>query len=104
MYTRCMEQLCHRLRRQLHVLVAITWLQTSLGYDETSACAKVSDEFPQGTCGPMCDPRVCNPPTFEPPNAPSRQEIAYCGCDSCGQSVWDSPATDTEVHIPVEIE
>ena len=74
----------------------INWLQTSLGYDEASACAKVSDEFPFGPCGPMCDPRVCNPPTLEPSEAPSRQDITYCGCVSCGQSVWDSPATDTD--------
>ena len=44
----------------------ISWLQTTLGYDEVSACAKVSDEFPGGPCGPVCDPRRCNPPTLKP--------------------------------------
>ena len=74
----------------------ISWLQTSnLGYDESSACAKVSDEFPGGPCGPVCDPRKCNLPTLAPTQPPT-PEATHCGCDSCTQSVWDSVATDSD--------
>ena len=37
----------------------ITWLVTVQGYDETSACTKVSNEFIDGPCGPFCDPFKC---------------------------------------------
>lgn len=71
----------------------ITWLQTAEGYDETSACIKVSgDEFPNGPCGPVCDPSKCNPPTLAPTPSPP----VYCGCDSCSQEIWDSLASDLD--------
>ncbi|KAL7541734.1 hypothetical protein ACHAXR_011178 [Thalassiosira sp. AJA248-18] len=38
----------------------IEYLQTALGYDEAGACAKVSDDFYGGPCGPVCNPRTCN--------------------------------------------
>lgn len=72
----------------------MNWLQTARGYDEASACVKVSDEFNDGPCGPVCDPRTCNPPTF-PPTKPPTPSVTYCGCDSCTQEVYDSPATDS---------
>ena len=57
----------------------INWLQTAMGFDEAGACAKVSSEFTDGPCGPVCDPTKCN--------APSR-----CGCTSCTKDVLDSNA------------
>jgi len=40
----------------------ITWLQTSNGgsLSERDACIRVSNEFPNGRCGPYCDPTKCN--------------------------------------------
>jgi len=74
----------------------INWLKTVQGYDEASACAKVSDEFIDGPCGPVCDPSKCDPPTLEPTQHPSPTPVAtFCGCDSCTQEVWDSFATDS---------
>eukprot|EP00581_Thalassiosira_minuscula_P011606 CAMPEP_0183715176 /NCGR_PEP_ID=MMETSP0737-20130205/9516_1 /TAXON_ID=385413 /ORGANISM="Thalassiosira miniscula, Strain CCMP1093" /LENGTH=464 /DNA_ID=CAMNT_0025944261 /DNA_START=95 /DNA_END=1489 /DNA_ORIENTATION=- len=73
----------------------ITWLQSANGYSEADACTKVSEEFPDGPCGPVCDPLKCNPPTNVPTTSPT-PEVAYCGCDSCSQSVWDTLATDSD--------
>ena len=39
----------------------ITWLQSDRGYSERDACIRVSaNEFPNGPCGPACDPNKCN--------------------------------------------
>mmetsp|Transcript_39783 Transcript_39783/g.95737 ORF Transcript_39783/g.95737 Transcript_39783/m.95737 type:complete len:538 (-) Transcript_39783:1646-3259(-) len=73
----------------------VNFLQTARGYDEPGACAKVSDEFREGPCGPVCDPRKCDLPTLAPTQPPT-PTAAYCGCDSCTQSVWDSYATDKD--------
>ena len=51
----------------------INWLQTALGYDEASACAKVSDEFIDGPCGPLCDPSKCG----SHPSFPSKSPVSY---------------------------
>lgn len=73
----------------------INWLRTTLGYDEARACSTVSDEFVDGPCGPVCDPTKCRPPTRAPTPQPTPPPAkSYCGCDSCNQAVWDSPATD----------
>jgi len=59
----------------------INWLKTVLGYDEAQACTKVSSEFPDGPCGPSCDPRSCSSgssksPTVDPTKSPSRKPTA----------------------------
>eukprot|EP00984_Skeletonema_dohrnii_P002065 scaffold690_cov76-Skeletonema_dohrnii-CCMP3373.AAC.5 len=56
----------------------ISWLTTEEGMNEYEACEKVSMEFPEGPCGPVCDPFRCS----------------NCGCASCTQKVWDTIATD----------
>lgn len=38
----------------------ISWLQSNKGLSELDACKKVAGvEFPNGPCGPMCDPLRC---------------------------------------------
>ena len=56
----------------------INWLQKNQDYDEAGACVKVSDEFIDGPCGPMCNPSKCKPP--------------MCGCNSCTGDVLASIA------------
>jgi hypothetical protein len=38
----------------------ITWLQSSSALSEYDACARVSAEFSDGPCGPLCNPTKCN--------------------------------------------
>ena len=57
----------------------INWMQTVMGFDEEGACTKVSSEFIDGPCGPVCDPTKCNAPSM-------------CGCTSCTKDVLDSIA------------
>lgn len=53
----------------------VEWLQ-SHGYpDEGGACKKVAQEFPNGPCGPACNPEVCGTPTESP---------TTCVPDECG--------------------
>jgi len=67
----------------------IIWLQT-MGYSEIDACAKVSDEFIDGPCGPVCDPSKCTSPT------PTPLETTHCGVDCCTEDVWNTLATDSD--------
>ena len=86
----------------------ITWLQTDRGFDEVGACRKVSDEFPNGPCGPLCDPTKCDvtpsptppptPPPPTPPSPPSTSTNQKCGgavdvstnpSQQCEDSLWD---------------
>ena len=50
------------------------WVMQNLGYDEETACSKVSTEFPS-ICGLGCDPATCNKvtptPTINPSEVPS---------------------------------
>ena len=73
----------------------INWLQTVMSYSEVDACTKVSDEFFNGPCGPVCDPLKCiASPTRAPSTQPITPETTYCGYYTCTQEVWDAPATD----------
>ena len=59
----------------------ITWLQTDRGYSERDACIRVSNEFPNGPCGPACHPNNCNggnpPPSPPPPPPPPTPPATY---------------------------
>ena len=68
----------------------INWLQSTMGYLEADACTKVSDEFIDGPCGPVCDPSKCTSPTPTPP------ETTYCGVRCCTEDVWEALATDSD--------
>lgn len=60
----------------------INYLQSSLGFSERDACARVAGaEFPEA-CG-ICDPDNCIEEPFPPP-PPSRTR---CGCPECEQ-IW----------------
>mmetsp|Transcript_13829 Transcript_13829/g.30103 ORF Transcript_13829/g.30103 Transcript_13829/m.30103 type:complete len:663 (+) Transcript_13829:191-2179(+) len=80
---------------------------------ESEACAFVSNEFPDGPCGPECNSETCiasdptsvptsNPTTAEPtkspsavtpsPTTPSPTEQFFCGCSACTTDVWNSNA------------
>ena len=82
----------------------ITYVMKGLGYDKARACTAVSSKCENGPCGPDCDPLQSSPPpTFIPSPSPtpmpsphimSLMVSTFCGCDSCTQGVWDSPATD----------
>ncbi|KAK1741079.1 hypothetical protein QTG54_008331 [Skeletonema marinoi] len=77
-----------------------------LGQTEEQACTTVSDQFPNGPCGPVCNPNVCNgtpEPTPDPtpvPTAPpspgpstdSPTEQFFCGCSACTTTIWNSNA------------
>ena len=77
-----------------------------LGQTEEQACITVSDQFPNGPCGPVCNPNVCNgtpEPTPDPtpvPTAPpspgpstdSPTEQFFCGCSACTTTIWNSNA------------
>jgi len=68
------------------------------GYpEEEAACEQVAHiEFPNGVCGPECDPLLCNEnddDTTPPPTPTSDDEEDYsCGCESCTQNVLDTSA------------
>ena len=75
----------------------INWLQTAMSYSGADACAKVSDEFLDGPCGPVCDPSKCTaPPTDAPSTQPTTPPTTYCGYDTCTKEVWDTLATDSD--------
>jgi len=82
----------------------------------SEACSYVANEFPDGPCGPECNPEVCNAddptsaptpnptttkptkspsdvtPSPTPPPTPPPTEQFFCGCDSCTTDVWDYTA------------
>lgn len=40
----------------------------SIGQTEQQACTSVSDQFPAGPCGPVCNPLHCNPTFLDEPD------------------------------------
>ena len=93
----------------------MTWLQTDRSYSEQDACIRVSSEFANGPCGPLCDPTKCNalppptpPPVNPPPTPPSPPSTLNQKCggavdastnpsEQCQFSLWD-PTGDSSMH------